>query len=291
MQTIKYVFITLFLSSCTATKSLISDYSSQQCEETTIKSQVYDMGKKGEPEDKVLKFYDVCVKEFQALYKQRDILRSYKDGLKKYCLKSEWERVGESYGNEGKEYSSELDKIKVCQLQNISTAQNGLRVGHKNGLRKYCDSNNWESKGFEEGRVGGNFNKFDEQFAICNYNRVSSAKNGFGRGYEKGIKLFCQTNDWRNQAIDLAKRGQPIEPLLKRAQLCVHHQANRNTIRDVRAIYLSAQDHYCQKKYAYEAGQKGLEFEPANCPSENVEVLTNEYEKGQKDTATSNMKP
>lgn len=270
------------LSSCSGTKALLSGYSESDCSEQNIGVSAYNSGKKGENEEKVMNYFQTCSAAYPIDFKLRKVKKQYKDGLKKYCHRSKWEIIGKKYGLEGKEYESELEKIKVCQMQSISSAKSGLRKGHRDGLKKYCHKELWEKKGFELGKNAGDVNIYDETIKTCSINNISSAKRAITNGYKKGIKLFCQSYDWRNKIVDLAKRAQPLNPVLEKAQLCVHFRADRKAIERVKSLYQQAQNHYCTLDYAYKSGMEGKTFEPQNCPSELVEQLSEQYENGAK---------
>ena len=266
--------------SCSTTKNLMSDYSEAQCQEKQISATVYDLGKKGKTEDEILQYFNTCVKDFNAEYKRKDIIKQYKLGLKTYCHKSTWEEIGQNYGIKGSEYQAELAKIKVCQIQNIRSAFNGLKRGHKNGLKRYCNKDVWQEKGIELGKLAGDEKKYSKEIQVCTLNKVRSAQSGFQRGYKNGMKLYCQSLNWNDLATDLAKQGKDNKELIDKAQLCVQYKADRKAIKKVQKAYKKALPLYCNPDKAYDMGLKGFNYDPSFCSSEMVEALNKEYELG-----------
>lgn len=286
------IFLLLFiLNSCSTTKALMAGYTQNDCIEENIATSAYNSGKKGENEEVIMNYFKNCSAAYPIDYKLQKVQRQYKEGLKKYCHRSKWEQVSYQYGLEGKEYSEEVSKIKVCQIQGLSSADSGLKKGHRDGLKKYCHKDIWEKKGFELGKNAQDVNRFDESIKTCSVNNVSTAKRAIETGYKKGIKLFCQSYDWRNKIVDLAKKASALDPVLEKAQLCVHFNADRKAIEKVKSLYQQAQNHYCTLEYAYQAGMKESNFDPHNCPSELVEKLEEQYKNGQKNKQYSQPTP
>lgn len=263
-------------------RKLVNTYTAEQCALDQISKYSYAAGKKGEKEDYVIDFYNSCVENYQVTYDLKKVFKSYKDGLKKYCHRSLWSSVGKKLGLEGQEFDSEVEKIKVCQVQNINSALSGLKTGHRDGLKKFCHKHNWEPKGLELGRKAGDLSIYHDKISICSLNNVGSAKNSLERGYKNGLRYFCKNNKWDEQILHHAVMGKPIDEIRKEASLCVIYKVDRKAAMRVENRYKGALSQYCSNDYAYEMGITGNDYNVLVCPSHRQKELQNQYDTANK---------
>jgi hypothetical protein len=147
--------------------------------------------------------------------------RGHQRGVASFCTPARWEDVGRTAGNEGKLPADVGGSLAVCQAEQRPLIAAHYERGYQSGLASYCEPARWEPWGHGLGTEGRRAPPgLGNEIAVCSPTHQSAIAMHVRRGYETGLRTYCDNSGIVAAARAAAREGsEPILP--KRYAVCL----------------------------------------------------------------------
>lgn len=149
---------------------------------------------------------------------QREIIvsvfeRGYQTGLARYCAPERWESAGLQVGDEGNPPENARGALAACSTEQRELALSHHERGYQAGLARYCLPASWEPTGHSRGVDGRRTPDVSDSIRQCSPTEQSGIAFHVRRGYEAGLRTYCDGSGIANAAREAAREGnEPVMP-------------------------------------------------------------------------------
>lgn len=137
--------------------------------------------------------------------------RGQQNGLASFCAPARWETAGHEVGNEGGPPADVRGSLDACPAEQRDVIVAHYERGYQSGLASFCEPASWEPWAHRRGADGHRAPRVGDVIGLCAPVQQSAILFHVQRGYQAGLRTYCDNSEIVAAAREAAREGDAPE--------------------------------------------------------------------------------